>query len=229
MIRFVAFDMDGTLVDIASSWRSVHEHFDDQNEEGLRAFLENRIDDEEFVRSDIRVWWRHHPKITVFDIDRILAPVPLMPGARELLGALHERGIRTAIVSGGIDRLAKRIGRELGIDYVLANGFRTDAEGRLTGEGIIRVPIWGKEEVLAKVQEQLGFEPEETAAVGNSEIDVGMFRRAQLGIAFCPDDEAVRAAATRIIEERDLARAIEPILGVPGERPPGPEGRSQSS
>jgi phosphoserine phosphatase len=162
-------------------------------------------------------------------ITRILAPVPLMPGARELLGALHERGIRTAIVSGGIDRLAKRIGRELGIDYVLANGFRTDAEGRLTGEGIIRVPIWGKEEVLAKVQEQLGFEPEETAAVGNSEIDVGMFRRAQLGIAFCPDDEAVRAAATRIIEERDLARAIEPILGVPGERPPGPEGRSQSS
>ncbi|MCI4357705.1 MAG: HAD-IB family phosphatase [Thermoplasmata archaeon] len=213
MLRFVAFDMDGTLVDVASSWRSVHEHFDDQNEEGLNAFLSNRIDDEEFVRSDIRIWWRHQPDISVFDLERILAPVPLMPGATELLGALHARGIRTAIVSGGIDLLAKRVGRELGIDYVLANGFRTDASGRLTGEGIIRVPIWGKERILAGIQEQLGFDPSETGSVGNSEIDVGMFRRSRVGVAFAPEDDAVRRAATAVVEERDLSKALGALLG----------------
>ena len=213
MLRLVAFDMDGTLVDAASSWRSVHEHFDTHNEEGLKAFLENRIDDAEFVRSDIRIWWRFAPGITVFDIDRILAGVPLMPGARALFDGLRGRGVRTAIVSGGIDLLAKRVGRELGIDYVLANGFRTDAGGRLTGEGIIRVPIWGKERVLEGIQAQLGVDPSETAAVGNSEIDVGLFRRSRVGVAFAPDDDAVRRAATAIVEERDLGRVLPHLLG----------------
>lgn len=220
MLRLVAFDMDGTLVDVASSWRSVHEHFDDQNEEGLRAFLENRIDDAEFVRSDIRIWWRHQPEITVFDIEQILRPVPLMPGAAELVAALRAHGIHTAIVSGGIDLLAKRIGRELGIDYVLANGFRTDARGRLTGEGIVRVPIWGKEQVLADIQAQLGVAPSSTGAVGNSEIDVGLFRRARVGIAFRPEDAAVRSAATFVVESGDLTQAIGPLLDGEAPRPP---------
>ncbi len=212
MLRFVAFDMDGTLVDVDSSWASVHDHFGEHNAEGLRLFNENRIDDLEFIRSDIRIWWRHAPDLTVEDLEAILGGVPLMPGAPGLFAGLRARGVRTAIVSGGIDLLAHRIARELEIDLVLANGFRVTADGRLTGEGIVRVPIHGKEAVLASLQEQLGFVPAETASVGNSEIDIGLFRRSGFGVAFRPADDGVRRAASRVVDEPDLGRVLDALL-----------------
>jgi phosphoserine phosphatase len=209
MIRFVAFDMDGTLIDVDSSWGAVHAYFGEQNAEALRLFLAGEIDDEEFIRRDVALWWRHRPTISVQELEQILDKVPLMPGAHELFAGLHAHDVRTAIVSGGIDILARRVARELGIDYALANGFRVNASGRLTGEGIIRVPIKDKEAVVAQVQRQLGFTPEESAAVGNSEIDVGMFRRARIGIAFRPADAEVVAGATQVITERNLARVLD--------------------
>ncbi|HTT73263.1 MAG TPA: HAD-IB family phosphatase [Thermoplasmata archaeon] len=211
MLRFVAFDMDGTLVDVASSWAAVHDHFGEHNAEGLRRFLANEIDDRQFIRSDVEIWWRHAPDLTIEDLEAILGGVPLMRGAHALVDGLRARGVRTAIVSGGIDLLARRIGRELGIDLVLANGFRVTADGRLTGEGIVRVPIQDKESVVAALQESLGVSPAETASVGNSQIDVGMFRRSRVGVAFQPEDDDVRRAATHIVTERDLARVL-PLL-----------------
>ncbi|MGA7923457.1 MAG: HAD family phosphatase [Thermoplasmata archaeon] len=211
-IRFVAFDMDGTLVNVESSFASVHAHFGETNTEALALFLNDQINDEEFIRRDIRIWKKHAPDLRVQDLEEILASVPLMPGALSLMKSLHARGIATAIVSGGIDILAKRVGRELGIGYVLANGFRVDAAGRLTGEGIIRVPVKHKEEVLARIQEQLGFTPEESAAVGNSEIDVGMFRRCRVGIAFLPADQSVIDGASHVVREPDLEKILPHLL-----------------
>jgi phosphoserine phosphatase len=213
VLKLVALDMDGTLVDVPSSWRVIHDHFDDHNDEGLRRFLANEIDDEEFIRTDIRVWWRHAPNLTVDDLERILATVPLMPGAPELIDGIHARGARTAIVSGGLDLLARRIARELGIEVALANGVRVDSNGRLTGEGIVRVPIHGKEGVLAGLQRQLSVKPEETASVGNSEIDVGLFHRSRVGVAFLPEDEDVRKAATAVVNERNLALVLDTLDG----------------
>ena len=209
--RFVAFDMDGTLVNVESSWAAVHAHFGDRNEEGLRLFNEGRIDDREFVRSDVRIWHRYRPDLTLGELAAILDEVPLMPGATELFHALRAAGVTTAIVSGGIDLLAERIARELGIDHVRANGFETTAGDRITGEGVIRVPIHAKEEVLAALQGELGFDPGETAAVGNSEIDLGLFRRSRIGIAYRPEDDLVRRGATHVIEAGGLEQAI-PIL-----------------
>ena len=220
MLKLVALDMDGTLVDVASSWRVVHDHFGDHNDEGLRLFLANQIDDHEFIRMDVRVWWKHAPALSIDDLERILSDVPLMPGAHELIDGLHRRGARTAIVSGGLDVLAKRIAGELGIEIALANGVRLDSEGLLTGEGIVRVPIHGKERVLAALQDQLGITPEETASVGNSEIDVGLFRRSRMGVAFLPEDDAVRSAATAVVTERNLAQVLASLERFAGGSPP---------
>ncbi|MCI4372766.1 MAG: HAD-IB family phosphatase [Thermoplasmata archaeon] len=215
MLKLVAIDMDGTLVDVASSWAAVHHHFQDHNADGLRDFLAGRIDDHEFIRTDVRVWHRHAPDLRIDDLEAILNRVPLMPGAATLITGLRARGATTAIISGGIDLLARRVARELGIDLSLANGFRVDGDGRVTGEGIVRVPINGKEGVLAGLQHQLGIRVEETASVGNSEIDVGLFRRSRVGVAFQPEDEAVRRGATHIVTEKDLGRVLETLRDFP--------------
>lgn len=227
MLRLIAFDMDGTLVDVESSWAAVHAHFGEKNTEALNLFLHDQIDDQEFLRRDIELWWKHNPGITVFDLQEILDDVRLMPGAHALFDAIHARGVTTAIISGGIDLLAKRIGRELGIDYVLANGFRVDGGGRLTGDGIIRVPIKDKESVLAQVQRQMGVTPDETAAVGNSDIDVGLFQRARIGVAFLPADDHVRRGATAVVTERDLARVIDHLFPA-SDGPGSPPARRQA-
>lgn len=220
MLRLVAFDMDGTLVDIPSSWASVHAHFGAANPEGLRQFMAYEIDDLEFIRSDIRIWWRHRPDLSIDEIEAILDRAPIVPGAHDLMKGLRARGVRTAIVSGGIDLLAHRIGRELGMDIVLANGFRVHPDGRLTGEGIVRVPIHRKEDVLADLQSQLAIDPAETASVGNSEIDVGLFRRSRVGVAFRPEDEIVERAATAVVRGPDIARVLDVLRDFPDDPAP---------
>ncbi len=217
MLKLVAFDMDGTLVNVSSSWAFVHEHLGLSNAEGLRRFMEGSIDDLEFIRSDVHMWKSVRPGISVEDLEEILAQVPIMPGAHDLMRGLRERGILTAIVSGGIDLLARRIGRELRIDYVLANGIRTDPAGHLIEEGILRVPIKKKDEVLARIQEQLGVRPDETASVGNSEIDVALFRRSRVGIAFKPEDRAVRASATDVLADHDLTHVLRVLDAFPAD------------
>ena len=215
VLRLVALDMDGTLVDIVSSYHSVHLYFGENNDDGLRRFMANEIDDEEFVRTDIKIWQKHRPDLRIDEIEEIFEGIPLMPGAERLVRGLRDRGVRTAIISGGVDVLARRVARDLGIDVVLANGFRVHSDGRLTGEGIIRVPVQRKEAVLATLQARLGIDPSETAAVGNSEIDVGLFRRSQVGIAFKPEDEAVRRGATAIVEGPDLEEVLEVLRDFP--------------
>lgn len=213
MLRLVAFDMDGTLVDVASSWGTVHQHFGLSNQKNLERFLQDEIDDEEFIRADVRLWKTRRPDVTRDEVEAILDRVPLMPGAVDLVAGLRAQGIRTAIVSGGIDLLARRIGHELGMDYVLANGIRAAADGRLTDEGIVRVPIKRKGETLRQIQRQLGVGRSETAAVGNSEIDIAMFRESQVGIAFRPEDEATRQAATAVVDGHSLAPVLDLLLG----------------
>ena len=203
--------MDGVLADIESSWVHVHKHFGVSNDHSLYAYLRGEIDDREFIRRDIRLWREKDPEITPNKVDKILADVPLMPGAWKAVDALKKEGYRTAIVSAGIELLAERIARELKIDFHLANGFVLDEKGRLSGEGVLRVRLIDKGDAVSQAGESMGVTKKDIVTVGNSQYDISMFERSGFGIAFHPSDQTVREKADAVVEEKDLAKIVDVI------------------
>jgi phosphoserine phosphatase len=98
---------------------------------------------------------------------------------------------------------------------VFANSVRTDSEGRLTGEGILRVELIHKDKNIKALMRKLALPVEECAAVGNSCFDIPMFESCGIGIAFNPEDDCVKASADMVIEGKDLRKlipAIDPFI-----------------
>ena len=203
--------MDGVLADTESSWTYVHRHFGVNNDHSLRAYLDGEIDDWEFIRRDIDLWRKKDPALSMDSVRRILADVPTMNGAEEAVAVLRRRGIRTAIVSAGIDLLAQRLAVELEIDMFFANGFVADCAGRLTGEGVLNVRLAEKGEKVRMVADLLDIGREEVVSVGNSRFDTPMFDASEIGIAFCPIDDEVREKADVVVEEKDLRAILESV------------------
>jgi len=212
-INLAVFDMDGVLVDAESSWVLVHEHFGTGNDDSLRAFMRGEIDDLEFIRRDIARWRAGRGPVAWEEVRGVLDRAPLVPGAVETLHELGRSGVRTAIVSGGLMHLARRIAEQGGVDYVRANDVVVDGRGFLTGEGRAPVPLLDKSSVVRALQREAGVAPSATAVVGNSIIDVPMFALAAVSIAFNPVDTGTARAAGHIVLGRDLRAVVPLILG----------------
>jgi phosphoserine phosphatase len=116
--------------------------------------------------------------------------------------------VKTAIVSAGLDLLAEKVARDLGIDYVFANSVTIDDNGRLNGDGVLHVELTHKEKNVRALAEKLSIPFEACAAVGNSCFDIPMFEACGMGIAFNPVDDCVRSSADLVVEEKDLSRLI---------------------
>ncbi|MFO8110815.1 MAG: HAD family phosphatase [Thermoplasmata archaeon] len=202
--KLVVFDMDGVLVDINSSWSWIHQHFGVNNDESLKSYIQGDIDDKEFMRRDIALWLEKKPSLSKRDIEEVLKKVPIMKGCKECLETLRNQDYITAVVSGGIRALVKKVGVDY-FDWIMVN----DIEEGLTGEGVLEVPLNDKGKVFRSVLRKAGVSKEYTAAVGNSFIDVPMLKEAGFGIAFNPDDEEVCQAADVVVDEKDLRLILE--------------------
>ncbi|MGD0057646.1 MAG: HAD-IB family phosphatase, partial [Methanomassiliicoccales archaeon] len=172
----VAFDMDGVLVKYPSSWTWVHHHFGVTDETALEEYINGGIDDREFMRRDISLWIARKSDLCKTDIDAILEGLPVTDGIGATVSELRSEGIRTVIISGGLDSVAKHISELYGFDAWIANGLECDRAGKLTGEGILRVELTNKRVALDSFLERWKIARDRTACVGNSFVDVSMFR-----------------------------------------------------
>lgn len=201
--------MDGVLVEHRSSWRMLHDALGTDNEDSFRAYMRGEIDDLEFMRRDIERWLRSKPDLDIEFFRSIYDSQKRIDGFLEGIARLKGSGAAVYILSGGIDLLANALCGVSGMDGAHANGIMFDNEGKLTGEGILRVPLRDKGSVLKKLGSN-GFGP--IISVGDSHVDITMFENSDLSIAFRPESDRVSEAADVTITGSDLTPVIDVIL-----------------
>ena len=142
--------------------------------------------------------------------ERVRARVEPTPGASELIAAIHARGGRAAVVSGGFHEVLDAVAPPFGVDVWRANRLAS-ADGALTGlvDGEI-VDAAAKAASLREWASSYGVPPRRTIAIGDGANDLQMMAAAGLGLAFNAKP-AVRAQADLVIGAVDLREVI-PLL-----------------
>ena len=213
----VCFDMDGTLTKLRSSWCWVHSCFEVDNEPAYQAFCNGEIDEPEFMRRDIALWTNKNPDVTIRDIAVLFRDMPLIDGIQETIACLKANGIRTVIISGGIDLAAKMLANEFGFDDYIADEVLSYEDGRLTGEGKMNVDLRDKGINVRQYIEKYGTTMERTVSIGNSFTDIPMFKNSGMSIAFNPTDPYTQEAATHTIFSENIADILDFIMEQNGE------------
>lgn len=202
----VAFDLEGVLVG-ERSWISLHEHFGTKERayENLEAYKSGKMDYGEFMRRDIALW----PKAHADEINSVLSKFTISEGAAETIAGLKKKGYEVAIISAGIDILAKKAAKELGIPYVLANGLELDGTGHLTGEGVERVALGKKERALESLAKYIGLEQKQCVAVGDSDWDTSFLASSGLGVAYGRGEHSDRLNEVAKLKIENLRELLE--------------------
>lgn len=189
------FDLDGTVLEHNSSWVAIHKHFGTEHEgaASLRLYTEGKIDYREFMRRDIASWPRN---VTRKEIASILSGYKIRHDAAYVFDELRNRGIKTALVTSGIDMLAKDVAKDLSIEHWIANGLRFDARGKLLPTGTARVDPTRKDLAYKRFLARLGIHPKKTIAVGDTIYDLAFLKSAGRGFMMAhttrvPDPEII--------------------------------------
>jgi len=203
-ILLAGFDMDGTILQHDSSWVAIHKHFKTEHKgaESLKLYSEGKIGYREFMRRDISSW----PKgVTRAEIDSILSGYRLRDEAPSTLHVLRSRGIKTALITSGIDILAKKVAKELRIDHWVANGLRFDGRGRVLPDGLGRVDPTRKDIAYKRLLSRIGIPSEKTIAVGDTIYDLAFLKSAALGFMLA---HSTRVSDPKIIHIDKLSEIL---------------------
>jgi len=175
----VVFDLDGVLVPIKSSWEYLHSYFgvqdDDYRRVNVELFYKGVITYDEWMRRDLKLL-TSKGCIQRDEVIKAFKVLTLNDGADELCNYLHNLGVKTAIVSGGIDILAELVGSKLGITTIYANKLLFDNNGCLLPYGIEVVNPLRKDAVIYKLATLFGMSPKYFIYVGDADWDVSAFK-----------------------------------------------------
>ncbi len=202
----VIFDVDGTLTETRSIWQFIHENLGTWEKAGkhyLQQFLLGQISYKNFAILDAREW----KGVPLKTLEDIIHRVKYVDGAQETFMLLNKKKTRIFVISSGLNILVKRILRELGAIYGIANELEIH-QGKLTGKVKIRVPWNGKGLVLEKIAKIHKINLHQAVVVGDSETDISMFRICGTSIAFNPSSNDVARAATHVVQENDLRKIL---------------------
>jgi HAD superfamily hydrolase (TIGR01509 family) len=165
----VFWDMDGTLIDSEPYWLSAETALVESyggvwsQADGLQL-VGSSLERSAIILQSRGVALGVHEIIDLLTdrvLERIAVEVPWRPGARELLSALRDAEVPTALVTMSIGRMAERVASSLGF-----TGFDTVVSGDLVPDGKPAPDCY----LLAA--DLLGVDPADSVAIEDSEYGV---------------------------------------------------------
>jgi phosphoserine phosphatase len=216
-IRLVCFDLDGTLIDdTIFIWHTLHLHFGTPPEKRkalAEQFFKGRITYAEWAGREVDEWIARGA-----DRKSLVSAVQglrLMPGAKETLRALKEKGIKLAVVSGSLSFVLETAFHDyadyFAEDDILINRLVFDSEGRIIDMRFTDYDLERKADGLRHLAAKHGISLEECAFVGDHHNDVHIAMEAGLSIAFNSKSEQLDEVADHIVQEKDLT-CILPLI-----------------
>ncbi len=196
-MSLVAFDFDGTLSD-SEMTVLLGERCGVADE--MERITERAMNDEIEYATSLRERCALLEGLPVEDARAAFDAVVLRPGAGNIIQALDDAGVHTAILTGGFERgVAAALDKaEASVDDVVANRLPADG-GTLTGE--VEGPLieGTKDDALVELAGRVGVELSETVAVGDGANDLPMLEVAGLAIGFDPKP-SVEPACDVVVE-----------------------------
>jgi len=213
MRYLVAFDLDGTLLPINSSWELVHRLLGtvDAVRKYRRMYERGEISYREWAELDVSTWRGKDFSIVLREIENI----DLMDNAKEAISMLKEDGFLVGIISSGLDILAGKVCKELNMDFCYS------ARLEMNGNEVIGIkeelPPEEKGKILADVAANFGVEIKNVGYVGDGDSDLSVFRmNIGIKIAYRPRSQEIRKLADFVAN--DLIEAARILVRWKGSR-----------
>ena len=206
-----------------SVWKHLHEALGLWDGEALRhqkAFEAGEIRYEEWCALDAAHW----KGLRESDLRAIADGIPYREGVPECIRALRTAGAPVGVISTGLNLLAKRVRDDLGLAYTTCNSLES-MDGILTGTVKVNVEHYRKDKALDLFCSQFGIPPARVIAIGDSDGDISMFRRAGFAVAVRPASRCTAEAASVVLEDDSLAGLLDLLPPVGGDRRLGEAGR----
>ena len=207
MLKLAVFDFDSTLmdgetIDFFAEELGIREDVSKITEEAMSG----RLDFFESLQQRVGLL-----KGLDFEVvERISHNLPYMPGAKETIEELKNRGMKVVCFSGGFRTATSYAKDILGYHADFSNALHVK-DGKLTGlVGGDMMYNFSKGDMLTRLQAVLGVNEEETLVCGDGANDLSMFAHAGTRIAFRAR-EILKKEANIIIQEKDLSLLLKEI------------------
>jgi phosphoserine phosphatase len=204
-MTLVAFDFDGTLSDSEMTVLLGEEY---GVADKMVDITHRAMNDEIAYAESLRQRAGLLEGLSEAAADRAWDRVELRDGAADVIEALNDAGVTTAIFTGGFERgVAAALEREgVAVDAIVANRLPA-ANGVLTGSVEGDLVDGTKDDALRNYADEHGVAMRETVAVGDGANDLPMLEVAGLAIGFEPKpavDPACDVTVATMAELRDV-------------------------
>jgi phosphoserine phosphatase len=145
--------------------------------------------------------------LDVAKVEQICQNVPYMPGAKETIKVLKQKGYKVVVFSGGFRNATAHAKDILGLDADFANvlHFKDRKLSGLVGGDMMF--DFSKGDMIVRLQSLLGISRADTMVVGDGANDRSMFTHADTRVAFCAKD-ILKKEANIIIDTKDLTQIL---------------------